>query len=171
MKKEPRSESSEKEREKDGNDFFWAFNEMIDVSKFFRAYCYRSMVEQGFSLNEIDVLISLKQHPEKNTVKGISETMHLSKGMISQAVESLRKKDMVTVKQSKKDRRSVLIHLSQVAHPVIEKLKESSSNFVERIISGISSEQLHALSGAVSQISKNKARMKKSDTDTSSSEE
>lgn len=161
MKKEEKTVS--KAGEKDGNDFFWAFNEMVDVSKFFRAYCYRSVVEQGFSLNEIDVLVSLKQHPEKNTVKGISETMHLSKGMISQAVESLRKKKMVTVNQSKQDRRSVLIHLSQIAHPVLDKLKESSANFVDRIVSGVSFEQLQALSNAVSQISKNKADMKKAD--------
>ena len=98
-----------------------------------------------------------------DTVKGISETMHLSKGMISQAVESLRKKKMVTVNQSKQDRRSVLIHLSQIAHPVLDKLKESSANFVDRIVSGVSFEQLQALSNTVSQISKNKADMKKAD--------
>ena len=89
--------------------------------------------------------------------------MHLSKGMISQAVESLRKKKMVTVNQSKQDRRSVLIHLSQIAHPVLDKLKESSANFVDRFVSGVSFEQLQALSNAVSQISKNKADMKKAD--------
>lgn len=148
---------------KESGDFFWAFNEMVDVSKFFRAYCYRSLVEQGFSLNEIDVLMSLKQHPEKNTVKGISETMHLSKGMISQAVESLRKKKMVTVNQSDKDRRSVLIYLNRMAQPVLEKLKESSANFVERIVSGLSAEQLQTLANTVSQISKNKAHMKQAE--------
>ncbi len=159
MEKKPTAPS----KDKLGADFFWAFNEMMDVSKFFRSYCYRSMVEQGFSLNEIDVLISLKQYPEKNTVKGISETMHLSKGMISQAVESLRKKKMITVNQSKQDRRSVLIHLSHLSQPVLEKLRESYASFTERIISGLSSEQLQALSSAVSQISKNKAHMKKTE--------
>lgn len=158
MKKE--KDNGSQAKEKDGNDFFWAFNEMLDVSKFFRSYCYGSVIEQGFSLNEIDVLVSLKQHPEKNTVKGISETMHLSKGMISQAVESLRKKKMVTVNQSKQDRRSVLIHLCQVAQPVLENLKKSSADFVDRIVSGIPTEQLQQLSSAVSQISKNKADMK-----------
>jgi len=161
MKKNQKNVSESKS--KDENDFFWAFNEMIDVSKFFRAYCYRSVVEQGFSLNEIDVLISLKQHPEKNTVKGISETMHLSKGMISQAVESLRKKKMVTVNQSKEDRRSVLIHLSHISQPVLDKVKEASASFVDRIVSGVSSEQLKELSNTVSQISKNKDDMKKSE--------
>ncbi len=133
---------------------------MADVSKFFRAYCYRSVVEQGFTINEIDVLLSLNQHPEKNTVKGISENMHLSKGMISQAVESLRQKKMVTVDPNAKDRRSVFIHLSQMAHPVIEKVKESSASFVERISSGIPEEQLFEISKIITKIRNNKESMK-----------
>ncbi len=154
-KKEKRANSSA-----NANEVVHALNEMVDVSKFFRTYCYRSVVEQGFSLNEIDVLVSLKEHPEKNTVKGISETMHLSKGMISQAVESLRRKKMVTVNQNQDDRRSVLIHLNQRSHPILEKLRESSNGFVDRIISGLSREQLDAITNAMAQIRKNKEDMK-----------
>ena len=140
-------------------DMLWAFTKMVDLCKYFRAYCYHSVVEQGFSRNEIDVLISLKQHPEKNTVKGISETMHLSKGMISQAVESLRKKQMVTVNQDERDRRSVLIHLSAVAQPVLEKLKESYAAFLQRIANGVSREQLRAAVGVLTRFYENKEEM------------
>ena len=161
--KDEKSKGQENDASAKTDDVMWAFTEMVDVSKFFRTYCYRSVVEQGFSLNEIDVLISLKQHPERNTVKGISETMHLSKGIISQAVESLRKKKMITVNQSEQDRRSVLIHLSQMSQPVLEKLKESSSNFIQLIISGVSHEQLHEITKVVTQFCKNKETMKTSD--------
>ena len=142
------------------DDLFWAFTKMVDISKFFRAYCYRSVVEQGFSLNEIDVLVSLRRHPERNTVKGISETMHLSKGMISQAVESLRKKKMVTVNTDEHDRRSVLIHLSTMAHPVLEKLWEASNGFVQRIVSGIPMEQLGEIPKVVTRFYQNKEAMR-----------
>ena len=139
---------------------YWAFNKLMDVSKYFRAYCYQSVVDLGFSLNEIDVLMSLTSHPEKNTVKGISETVHLSKGMISQAVESLRKKKLVTVDHDEKDRRSVLVTLSSVAIPALERLKEASSAFMQKIVSGIPYEQLQSVYQAVTQFYTNKENMR-----------
>ena len=139
---------------------YWTFTKLMDVSKYFRAYCYKSVVDLGFSLNEIDVLMSLTRHPERNTVKGISETVHLSKGMISQAVESLRKKHFVTVDHDEKDRRSVLISLSTMAMPVLEKLKEASTAFVQKIISGIPYDQLQEVYQIVTQVYTNKEKMK-----------
>ena len=133
---------------------------MVDVTKYFRAYCYSSVVDLGFSLNEIDVLMSLTEHPEKNTVKGISETVHLSKGMISQAVESLRKKQFVTVNPDEKDRRSVLITLSSMATPVLDRLKEASASFVQKIISGIPYEQFQQTYQVVTQVYTNKENMR-----------
>ncbi|MBE6554385.1 MAG: winged helix-turn-helix transcriptional regulator [Ruminococcaceae bacterium] len=139
---------------------FWTFFKLMDLSKYFRAYCYKPIVDLGFSLNEIDVLVSLTKHPEKNTVKGISETMHLSKGMISQAVESLRKRKYVTVDQNKKDRRSVLISLNALSTPILEKLQEVSLDFVRNIINGIPYEQLQEVYQVVSRVYTNKEHMK-----------
>ena len=148
----------------DPENVYWAFTKLVDVSKYFRAYCYRSVVDLGFSLNEIDVLMSLKQHPDRNTVKGISETVHLSKGMISQAVESLRRKEFVTVGPDERDRRSVLITLNSMAQPVLERLREASATFVQKIVSGIPIEQLREGLGVVTQVYSNKEKMKKTDT-------
>ncbi len=139
---------------------FWTFFKLMDVSKYFRNYCYKPIVDLGFSLNEIDVMLSLTKHPEKNTVKGISETVHLSKGMISQAVESLRKKKYVTVDHDEHDRRSVLITLSAMATPVLEKLREVSLSFVQNIINGIPYEQLQEVYQVVTQVYTNKENMK-----------
>lgn len=139
-----------------------AMTQLLDVGKFFRTYCYRPALELGFSSNEIDVLLSLKVHPEKNTVKAISETVHLSKGMISQAVESLRKKQLVTVDHNEQDRRSVLIALSGIAQPLAEKIRETCVSFAEAILSGIPDEQLQNVLGAVTKLYSNKEKMKSS---------
>lgn len=139
---------------------YWTFTQLMDVSKYFRTYCYKSVETLGFSLNEIDVLMALTQNPEKNTVKGISETVHLSKGMISQAVESLRKKELVTVIPDEKDRRLVLVSISNMAIPTLEKLKAASASFVQKIISGIPYEQLQVLYSTVTQFYANKENMK-----------
>ena len=139
---------------------YWAFNTLVDIGKYFRTYCYRSVVDLGFSLNEIDVLMSLGEHPERNTVKGISETVHLSKGMISQAVESLRRKEFVTVGTDENDRRSVQIALDGKAQPVLARLREAYEAFVQKIVSGIPLEQLREGIGVVTQVYSNKEKMK-----------
>lgn len=139
-----------------------AMTQLLDVGKFFRTYCYRPALDLGFSSNEIDVLLSLKVHPEKNTVKEISETVHLSKGMISQAVESLRKKQLVTVDHNEKDRRSVLIELSSIAQPLAERIRETCIAFAESILNGIPDEQLQNLLGAVTKLYTNKEKMRSS---------
>lgn len=138
----------------------WIFRQVMDVSKYFRTYCYHSVTELGFSLNEIDVLVSLRQHPERNTVRGISETVHLSKGMISQAVESLRRKQLVTVMPDENDRRSVLITLSNLAQPTLEKLRDASVSFVRKIVNGIPRELLNEVDQVVTQVYSNKEKMK-----------
>ncbi|MBQ8432018.1 MAG: winged helix-turn-helix transcriptional regulator [Clostridia bacterium] len=160
---EPRNRASY-----DTEEVYNTFTKLLDVSKYFRAYCYHSVVDLGFTRNEIDVLMSLKQHPEKNTVKGISETVHLSKGMISQAVESLRRKKYVTVNPDEKDRRSVLIHLCSISQPVLERLKEASAAFIGKIVSGISKEQLAQVGLLVTQVYSNKEKMKSPDAKSAS---
>ena len=146
----------------DPTNVWHALTQVLDVGKFFRTYCYRPALELGFSSNEIDVLLSLKVHPEKNTVKAISETVHLSKGMISQAVENLRKKKLVSVDHNEKDRRSVLITLSSMAHPLAEKIRVTCVSFAETILSGIPDEQLQTMLGAVTKLYSNKEKMNSS---------
>ena len=146
----------------DPTNVWHALTQVLDVGKFFRTYCYRPALDLGFSSNEVDVLLSLKVHPEKNTVKAISETVHLSKGMISQAVESLLKKELVAVDHDRHDRRSVLITLSDMAHPLAERIRESCVAFAETILSGIPDEQLQNMLGAVTKLYSNKEKMKTS---------
>ncbi len=144
----------------DTENVWRALTQMLDVGKFFRTYCYRAVVDLGFSINEVDVLMALKQHPEKNTVKGISETAHLSKGIISQAVESLRKKKLVTVLPDEKDRRSVLITLNSLAQPVLDKMREASNTFAKRIMSGIPTDRFEDIMSIVTQVYSNKEKLK-----------
>lgn len=141
-------------------NLYWAFSKLLDVTKYFRAYCYRAVTDLGFSMGEIDVLMSLSDHPECNTVKSISETVHLSKGMISQAVESLRKKQFITVGTDENDRRLILIALTGMAQPVVERLKEAYITFIQTITSGIPLEQMSEVLGVISQVHTNKEKMK-----------
>ena len=145
---------------RESGEILGVFARMSELSKYFRAYCYRPVEEMGFTLNEIDVLVCLKDHPEQNTVKGISESLRLSKGMISQAVESLRRKNLVAVSQSDRDRRSVLIALNAKAQPVLDKIREAYSSFIRTFTDGVDLEQLAIIERVLSQFNQNKEAMK-----------
>ncbi len=147
-------------RTDDSAENVWhALTQMLDVGKFFRTYCYRAVVDLGFTISEMDVLMSLKQHPERNTVKGISETVHLSKGIISQAVESLRRKKVITVHHDENDRRSLLIALTSMAQPVLDKMREASVNFADKIVSGIPTDRLPEIFDIVTRVYSNKQKL------------
>ncbi len=144
-----------------------AINKITDVGKHLRAYCCRAIAEYGISLNEMDVLLSLGEHPEENTVRQISKNAHLSKGTISQAIESLRKKAFVSVRPDESDRRSVLVTLNSVSLPVLSKIREASTAFVQKVMSGIPYEELHATLSIVSKVYQNKEHMGKERKDNS----
>lgn len=105
------------------------FTKLMTLGKSMRSHCHRAIEKDGFTLNETDVLLALTATPENNTVKAISESSNISKGNISQAVESLKQKGYLVTEQSSDDRRFVAVRLTEAAEPVIQKLKEAEDEY------------------------------------------
>ena len=105
------------------------FTKLMTLGKSMRSHCHRAIEKDGFTLNETDVLLALTATPENNTVKAISESSNISKGNISQAVESLKQKGYLITEQSSDDRRFVSVKLTEAAEPVIQKLKEAEDEY------------------------------------------
>ena len=105
------------------------FTKLMSLGKSMRTHCHRAIEADGFTLNETDVLLALTASPENNTVGAISESSNISKGNISQAVESLKQKGYLVTEQSSDDRRYVAVRLTEAADPVIEKLKAAEDEY------------------------------------------
>lgn len=105
------------------------FTKLMSLGKSMRTHCHRAIEADGFTLNETDVLLALTASPENNTVGAISESSNISKGNISQAVESLKQKGYLVTEQSSDDRRYVAVRLTGAADPVIEKLKAAEDEY------------------------------------------
>ena len=108
------------------------FTKMISIGKSMRLHCHKAIEADGFSLNETDVLLSLACG--NCTVKEISAWANMTKGNISTAIDSLKKKGFVTTKTSSVDRRSTKITLEKKAEAVLEKLKNAESEYFERFM-------------------------------------
>lgn len=105
------------------------FTKLMSIGKSMRVHCHRAIETEGFTLNETDVLLALAASPENNTVSAISESSNISKGNISQAVESLKKKGYLVTEQSSDDRRFFTVRLTPAADPVIERLRAAEEEY------------------------------------------
>ena len=110
------------------------FTKLMSLGKSMRSHCHRAIESDGFTMNETDVLLALLSADDNNTVKAISESSTISKGNISQAVESLKKKGYITTETSSEDRRSVTIALTEKAAPVVEKLQDAEEDYFNKFM-------------------------------------
>ena len=93
------------------------------------------------SLIEATIISFLYNNPGKDTAADIVELRMLSKGNVSQAVESLIQKSILQRKQDTEDRRKIHLSLTPAAHPITQELEIISKEF----FSGLSQEELELL--------------------------
>ena len=94
------------------------------------------------SLIEATIISFLYNNPGKDTAADIVELRMLSKGNVSQAVESLMQKSLLQRRQDTEDRRKIHLSLTQAAQPITASLKELFQQFHEELFFGLSKEEL-----------------------------
>ena len=94
------------------------------------------------SLIEATIISFLYNNPGKDTDADIVELRMLSKGNVSQAVESLMQKSLLQRRQDTEDRRKIHLSLTQAAQPITASLKELFQQFHEELFFGLSKEEL-----------------------------
>lgn len=94
------------------------------------------------SLIEATIISFLYNNPGKDTAADIVELRMLSKGNVSQAVESLMQKSLLQCRQDTEDRRKIHLSLTQAAQPITASLKELFQQFHEELFFGLSKEEL-----------------------------
>ena len=94
------------------------------------------------SLIEATIISFLYNNPGKDTAADTVELRMLSKGNVSQAVESLMQKSLLQRRQDTEDRRKIHLSLTQAAQPITASLKELFQQFHEELFFGLSKEEL-----------------------------
>lgn len=98
--------------------------------------------QYGLTLIEANVIKFLYNNPEKDTAADIVELRMLSKGNVSQAVESLMQKGFLVRKTDTEDRRRIHLSLLQTAKPITDEIEKQQKQFGEELLTGISEEEL-----------------------------
>lgn len=93
--------------------------------------------ECGITKPEADILAFLNNNPSCDTAKDIVKLRGFSKAYVSKAVEPLILKGLINVEVDKSDRRCQHLKLTEKSKPIVIKLYNMQSEFVEKITKGI----------------------------------
>lgn len=94
--------------------------------------------EYNLTLIEAKVISFLHNNPGKDTAADIAELRMLQKSNVSQAVEILFQKSMISREQDKSDRRKIHLSLTPKAYPITVSIDKISKKFHEKIFMGLS---------------------------------
>ena len=96
----------------------------------------------GLSLLEVKVLSFLHNNPQMNTAGDIAEYRMLSKGNVSQSVESLIQRGLLERVPDTADRRKVHLFLLPAAKPVTERIDSEWQRFDKKLFENFGKEDL-----------------------------
>lgn len=88
-------------------------------------------VRKSYNLtqNEIDVLIFLKRHPDKDTAGEIAGGQLLSRSLVCKSVEFLLNNEYLVSQEDKEDRRYLHLKLTDKAETILQKLLQVRQDF------------------------------------------
>ena len=93
------------------------------------------------NITETAVISFLYNNPGKDTAADIVELRMLSKGAVSQAVESLIQKKLLEREQDTKDRRRIHLSLSPAANPITQEIEKAQKGFRDKVFQGFTEEE------------------------------
>jgi DNA-binding MarR family transcriptional regulator len=76
------------------------------------------------SLRQVTILFTIYMEAPPHTVRGLAATLHVSKPVITRALDSMGKLGLVTRKRDEKDRRNVLVQRTVKGVLYLEKLAD-----------------------------------------------
>ncbi len=104
---------------------------------------------------ELDILYFLSRCGQYNTSTDIHHQLFMNRGHISQAVESLSKRKYIVAIPDQNDRRYVHYELLDSAREIIDEMTKKREEINERILEGISEEELRSFQAVAEKIRKN----------------
>ena len=96
----------------------------------------------GITIIETDILAFLRNNPDKDTARDIVEYRMLQKGNVSQAVEHLIRKGLLSRRQDEKDRRLIHLSLTPTAVEVTAAIRAARKQLLDQLFQDFSREIL-----------------------------
>lgn len=126
---------------------------MLRISKHLEARVSEWLKAQGLLMGEFDVLMTLRRHgaPYRLTPSTILNSMMLTSGAMTNRLDKLEKKSLITRIHSQADRRSVEVELTPTGLACIERLLDDYVLMQESFLEGFSIQEQQLISELLSQ--------------------
>jgi DNA-binding MarR family transcriptional regulator len=115
-----------------GNDFKHLVDRVFDEIK--KKYDLKRV--------EIEVLFFLSKCGSENTPTDITKRLNLNRGHVSQSVDGLLKRQLISAVADEQDRRCMHYTITENAAPIIEEIAQAKEAMDRQILKGITDEEL-----------------------------
>lgn len=109
----------------------------------------------GLSQIEITIVSFLHNNPGVDTAGDIALIRMLPKGNVSQGVDALIRKGLLSRLTDREDRRRIHLKLTEAADDVIARIDEAKAAYQDMIFAGFSSEEVEAMARFNGRLMKN----------------
>ncbi len=105
----------------------------------------------NLSITEIHTLEAIASDVEK-PMSEIASRLSITLGTLTTSINNLEKKGFVKRKRSEKDRRVVIVNLTEKAHDIMEKHTSFHENMVHEIVTELNKQEEYALMKALNNL-------------------
>ncbi|MDO4540844.1 MAG: MarR family winged helix-turn-helix transcriptional regulator [Syntrophomonadaceae bacterium] len=124
------------------------------VHAYRKAYCYDEDL-LGFTPNEKEILVYLVKRGRSCTAKEIVEFLGISKSMVSHSVEDLITKGYITAGVDERDKRRIILSLSEKGNNASMRFNAVAEDFFVMIYEGISPQDMDTFRKVLAQMTHN----------------
>ncbi len=117
------------------------------------------MEREGLTVNEVHVLLFLRNNPGCDTARDVTQLRGLSKSQVSEAVEQLAGKGLLLRTPDPADRRVVHLTVTPTGEPLAEEARAIQAGCGRALLEGVSPEDEVCLRRIMEQVLANAARL------------
>ncbi|MBP2025564.1 MarR family winged helix-turn-helix transcriptional regulator [Peptoniphilus stercorisuis] len=129
---------------KNENNIFYIYFQVI---KKYKDYMEKKLCDFNLAPAEIDVVTFLINNIESDiTAKDIVEVRGISKGLVSKAVSSLRRRKIIYIVDNPLDKRSVFLRINTKELDLIDAVKVENRIFLKKLLRDMTMEELQFFS-------------------------
>lgn len=121
----------------------------------FRNLCRSEFPDFDLTQNEVCVMILLVKFPNRDTARQLSDILGMSPALVSRAIESLHKKEIICLKRDEKDRRVYHLSVNAEKPDLVDSLNAMEEKFRRILMEGIDPQEVEIFHRVLVQIIEN----------------
>lgn len=109
----------------------------------------------GLTIMELNILIFFAENPQYDTAAEIVKIRSFTKSHVSISVRALVERGLLASTQRESDRRTIELHLTELALPIVEEARKTHEYMIKVLFTGFTKEEKTQLLNMIARIDDN----------------